>query len=124
MPFMKALFDKNCNFVGWFCLEDGNLFDRNMNWIGFKNENNLFSNQAKWLGGFVQGSILDKMGRPVAWMSGSIPHGRLRLLQPLRPLQPLNPLRPLQPLNPLRPLRPLPPLGGWSNYTWHEFMGQ
>ena len=121
---MIAVFDKNCNCVAWYDVESGNVFDSETNWIGFVRDGYFFSRTAGWLGGFVNGSYLDRKGKPVGWLKGSTPCSTQPLNRPLRPLRPLTPLRPLRPLAPLRPLCPLTPLGGWSNLTWNEYVNQ
>ena len=121
---MKAIFDKDCNCVGWYDEQNRMLYDIEIRWIGFVEQNSLFSNSTKWVGGMMRGTIVDKAGKPVAWIDGYKPQSTGALLQPLTPLHPLTPLRPLKPLSPLRPLRPLTPIGGWSNYSWIQFINQ
>lgn len=118
---MKAIFDRDCKCVGWYNENDGMIYDTEMKWIGFISRNNFFSTNTIWLGGFFQGSMVDKQGRVVAWVEGNRPQGTLPLQCPLRPLKPLTPLRPLRPL---RPLKPLMPLGGWSRLNWREYINQ
>lgn len=118
---MIAIYDKDSNLVGWFNNDDKNIYDRNMNWLGFVNRQNIFNFNQKWIGGLNHGSFVDNMGRPVAWLEGSTPQGREKLLAPIVPLKPLQPTRPLPPIPPLPPLRPFAPLGGWSQYTWGEY---
>lgn len=121
---MIAIFDRNSNLVGWFNNQDKNLYDQNMNWLGFANGGNIFNIGQRWLGGLRQGSIVDAEGRPVAWLDGNTPQGCAPLLAPIVPRKPLTPLRPLRPLTPLRPLIPFTPMGGWSKYSWYEYWHQ
>lgn len=118
---MTPIFDQNAQLAGWF---DGeNIFDLNLEWVAFLSDDHFFSsNTLSWLGPIHDGSLLDRNGKPVAWLEGASPSGTLKPLTPLRPLKPLKPLRPLRPLNPLRPLKPLNPLGGWSTLVWNQWL--
>jgi len=121
---MEAIFDKKCNWVGWFDKKNALVYDCNLTWLGFLQKNSFFTRNCKWLGGFVNGTFVDKRGKPVAWLEGKVPQTSKPLLQPLMPLRPVLPLRPLKPLMPLRPLRPLTPLGGWSEFDWADYLRQ
>ena len=121
---MKAIFDKWCNCVGWIDEKSLMVFSKEMSWIGFVKDNYFFSPKAIWLGALINGSFVDRQGKPVAWLNGSQPKGRLPLLRPLTPLIPITPLRPLRPLTPLSPLQPLAPLGGWSDLEWSTYTEQ
>ena len=118
---MTPIFDQNAQLSGWF---DGeNIFDLNLEWAAFLSSGHFFSsNSLSWLGPMHNGSLLDRNGKPVAWLEGVSPSGTLKPLTPLRPLKPLKPLRPMKPLNPLKPLKPLNPLGGWSTLAWNQWL--
>ena len=117
---MKPIFDKHVQLCGWF---DGeNIFDLNLNWVAFLDSGNTFAaSTLSWLWPLNEGSFLDRLGKPVAWLEGSNPNGTTKPLTPLKPLKPLQPLRPLKPLTPLKPLNPLPPPGGWSGLGWTQW---
>ena len=119
---MKAIFNKNCMIVGWYDPQNKNVFNKELQWIGFINDSYFFSESIHWIGGFVKGTFVDKNGRPVAWIEGSIPTSANKLSQPITPIKPLSPLTPLRPLLPLVPLRPLTPIGGWSELEWKEYL--
>ena len=119
---MKAIFNRNCVLVGWYEPQNKNVFSKEMRWIGFIDGGYFFSESARWLGGFINGTYVDKKGRPVAWTEGSIPIGVNVLMSPMTPMVPLRPLTPLRPLPPLTPLRPLKPLGDWSTLDWNEYI--
>lgn len=124
---LKAIFNRKCMLVGWYDQQNRNIFSKELLWIGFVTDCYFFDRNAQWLGGFVKGTFVDKMGKPVAWIEGCIPEGcniLLRPVQPLKPLKPLEPLTPLRPLAPLAPLRPLVPLGGWSEIDWYKYIGK
>lgn len=121
---MKAIFDKNTRCVGWINEDSLMVFSTDMGWVGFIRDSYFFSSSLLWLGGLFDGSFVDRSGKPVAWVSGFRPKGRMPLFRPLKPLRPLTPLRPLRPLTPLSPLLPLTPLGGWSNLDWNEYISQ
>lgn len=120
---MTAIFDVNLQVVGWID-ERGYIFSNSLEWIAFIENSYVFSRNCVWLGGMYRGTIVDKLGKPLAWLSEVTPESTLRLLKPLTPLKPLSPLKPLRPLTPLTPLRPLRPIGGWSSLTWIQFINQ
>lgn len=115
---MNAIFDKRCRLVGWINKRDKNIFGTDMRWLGFVDDDYVFTSTCKWVGGWNKGTIVDKHGKAVAWENGCEPEGTNALLQPLTPLRPLTPLTPLTPLIPLMPLMSLTPIGGWSNLEW------
>lgn len=119
---MKAIFDKNTNLVSWIDLRTGMIFDNNMDWIGFVENNNFFDTNADWIGGYQECSFLDKTGRPVAWVEGYRPVGGMHLIKPIQPQKRVRPDRPIQPIQPIHPLRPLVPLGGWSDQGWKMYI--
>ncbi|WP_250481885.1 4-fold beta flower protein [Caballeronia sp. NCTM5] len=121
---MTPAFDKNCNLALWVDRNSGNIFDTNMNWVGFMQNGYAFSSKTlNFLGSVDGGTLQDTNGKAAFWMPGlGSPSSGLRPLTPLRPLKPLNPLTPLRPLNPLKPLQPLAPLGGWSNLNLQAWL--
>ena len=121
---MKAIFDRNCNCTGWYNEKDGMVYDAEIRWIGFIKQKYFFGKQMNWLGALINGTFVDRNGRPVAWIQGHNPRGCAPLQYPLTPVCPLHPLQPLRPLAPLRPLRPLTPVGGWSVCNWNEYVKQ
>ena len=108
--------------VGWYEPQKKNVFDKEMQWIGFVRDGYFFSKTANWFGGFISGTFVDKGGKPVAWIEGSSPIVGNVLFTPVTPVIPLRPLPTLLPLNPLTPLRPLTPMGGWSNQEWNDYI--
>jgi len=120
---MTPVFDAGAELLGWF---DGtNLFDLQLDWVGFHRAGHLFSSRdAQWLGPLNAGALLDRSGRVVAWLAGSAPAGMLSPAMPMRPMRPLPPRRPLFPPRPLRPSAPLNPVGGWSALTWLVWLGR
>lgn len=121
---MKAIFNRNCILMGWYDPQNRNVFDKDMMWLGFVVKNYFYRENCRWLGGLVNGTFVDKTGRPVAWLEGYSPASCHMLMQPFMPMRPLTPLTPLRPLMPLMPLRPLVPLGGWSKKEWSEYLEQ
>jgi len=113
---MVPMYDRNLNLSLWWDIDQGHVFDHNMNWIAFVVGGNIFSAKTgNWLGKHTGATFQDKYGRAVIWTPNlGYPESGFPPLRPLRPLKPLRPLRPLRPLMPLRPMRPLAPLGGWS----------
>ena len=119
---MKAIYNKKSMLVGWYDQQNKNVFNKEMQWVGFVRDNGFFSVSARWIGGYFNGSFVDKKGKPVAWISGNVPVGTSVLLVPMTPLIPLRPLTPLRPLEPLHPLIPMTPLGGWSSLEWKDYL--
>lgn len=120
---MIPIFNKSCLCVGWYNT-DKMVFNVILQWVGFVHNTYFFSTELAWLGGFVNGSFVDKKGKPVAWLKGFQPQGTYALLTPIRPVRPITPIRPVRPLQPLKPLKPLTPLGGWSNLDWEKYLKQ
>ncbi len=119
---MTPIFDANHHLVAFF---DGiYLFDVANDWIAFHDRGNVFSASGTWLGPLVDGSFLDKDGRPVAWLADARPTGSRRPSAPMNARRPLPPKRPLRPRTPLPPPRPLPPAGGWSSLNWTQWQGR
>ena len=121
---MTAIFDRHCNCVGFYDENGSMVFSSDLDWIGFTNNEYFFRDDTNWCGGLVNGTFVDKSGKPVAWLEGMQPVGPLALLRPITPIKPLTPLRPLTPLSPLAPLTPLTPMGGWSSLSWSEYLAQ
>lgn len=116
------IFDKDTWHVGWFC--DGKVFDLHMRWLAFAHDGHLFdATTLDWLGPLLDGSLIDRTGRPVAWLLGAQPRGIDMPLPPMRPPLPKAPMRPVRPIAPRRPLFPRHPLGGWSTLAWAQWIG-
>lgn len=120
---MIPIFEKNCVCVGWYNT-DGMVFGTNLQWLGFVRDKYFFSMELSWLGALANGTFVDKNGKPVAWLQGFQPKGTAHLVHPVRPIRPITPIRPIRPLQPLKPLKPLTPLGGWSEFSWNNYIGQ
>lgn len=120
---MTPIFNRSCACVGWYNAE-GMVFGANLEWIGFVADKGFFSADLKWLGGLVNGTFVDKIGKPVAWLQGFQPKCTNTLLSATRPIRPVTPIRPIRPLQPLKPLKPLTPLGGWSTLDWNSYLEQ
>lgn len=92
---MKAIFDRNCNCVGWYNESSQMVFDTETRWIGFVNQSYFFSSHTNWLGALINGTLVDRSGKPVAWVQGYCPRASARLQCPVTPLRPLRPLTPM-----------------------------
>jgi ribosomal protein S18 acetylase RimI-like enzyme len=121
MPAMTPFFAPDTRHLGWF---DGqHVFDLALDWVAVHDRGHLFSTRTwQWLGPLHEGSFLDRGGRPVAWLLGAVPAGRLAPPAPMSPARPLRPKRPLRPHAPLLPPRPLAPAVGWSRLGWSEWL--
>ena len=117
------IFDKNTLHVGWY--GDGNVFDVNIEWVAFERDGHLFSaDTLAWLGPFVEGSLLDRDGRPVGWLTDTQPTGIGHPMAPASVGRPPRPMRPKKPIAPRRPLFPRMPLQGWSAASWEAWLGK
>lgn len=121
---MNPLFNNQAQLVGWLTDDRKHIFDTNLNWVAFvDNNNSIWTTKNKKYAGVLYGNnVRDTIGKTAFWNPETQIKNSLKPLNPLRPLSPLRPLRPLKPLNPLTPLKPLTPLGGWSTLTWEQFI--
>ena len=117
---MKPIFDRRSDLVGWF---DGeNVFDLKLNWIAFLCGGHFYSaSNFSWLGPLHKGSLLDRGGKPAAWIAGASAVGTPKPLTPHGAQKPPQPLKPLQPLEPPQPLIQPVPQGGWSPLSWRQW---
>jgi hypothetical protein len=116
---MKALFNKNAGLVAWF---DGTqLFDTDLNWIGYLADGHVWrSSDNQWVGPFTGSTLRDQSGKALLWSTSETPTSTL---PPKRPQQPFAPYRPLRPIRQIRPDRPFgksTPVGGWSTLTFEQ----
>lgn len=122
---MTPIFDKNSDLVAWVSNNNKHIFDTSMNWIAFISSNNVFSEDSKiWLGPIIDGSILDRNGKVVAWIKDTNPKGTMRPMTPMQPMTPMRPMRPMHPMTPMRPMRKMTPIGGWSEYNFKQWLYQ
>jgi len=120
---MTPIFDKDRNLVAWISENIEHIFDLNLSWIGFTNEDNVFrAKDLKWVGPVKTGNFYDNLGKPFAWTETPI-QLMLTPLTPLRPLRPLKPLTPLKPFKPLTPIKPVSAFGGWSESSFAQEFG-
>ena len=120
---MTPLFNSQTQLVGWLADNKKYIFDTNLNWVAFIDNNNIWTTKNKnWVGVLYGNNIRDTFGNTAFWNPDTPIENSLKPLNPLKPLTPLSPLKPLKPLNPLRPLKPLTPIGGWSIMTWEQFI--
>jgi len=84
-----------------------------LKWIAFVEGGNIFnSTTLNWLGPYVDGSLIDTTGKPVAWLENTTPVGTFK------------PIKPFKPFDPFKPFKPFNPLGGWSNLTFKQWLAQ
>lgn len=126
---MKPIFDRDCIQVGWYEPCDKNVFDKEMHWVAFVDNEYLYSTSFKWLGAMIDGIFVDKSGDPVCWLEGGSLKGVYNLTPPVtfpathfRPLTPLREFTPLRPLTPLTPLREFTSLRDWSPLNWDGYI--
>lgn len=123
---MKPIFDRDCIQVGWYEPCDKNVFDKEMHWVAFVDNEYLYSTSFKWLGVMIDGIFVDKSGDPVCWLEGGSLKGVYNLTPPVTfpatHLRPLTSLREFTPLRPLTPLREFTSLRDWSPLNWDEYI--
>ncbi|WP_069267408.1 4-fold beta flower protein [Paraburkholderia nodosa] len=123
---MHALFDQNCNLVGWYDPANSSIWDTQMRWSAFIVDGNAFSTQTEqWLGAFVNATFQDRNGKAALWMPelGS-PESGFAPFPPFAPFKPFTPFTPFKPAAPFAPFAPFEPLGGWSQLNFNAWMAQ
>ena len=117
---LYALFDKDCDLVGWINPGE-HIFDTDMDWVAFIANNHAWSAETgNWLGPVKGLLCLDTSGKPVAWNPKERVAGTSSPSKPSKALKPSKPSRPSKPSTPSRPSKPSAPSGGWSS---HSFFG-
>jgi hypothetical protein len=119
---LSPLYSPDCQLVGW--LQPGKfLFDADMFYVAFITNGHLWSARSgRWIGPVIGAHVYDMDGRPVAWN----PSEPLRTFG--RPLRPMNVVRAVSPVRPQRPMPPQTPLsapgvlGGWSAFSFQEWL--
>ena len=111
---MKPIFDRECIQVWWYEPCDKNVFDKEMHWVAFVDNEYLYSTSFKWLGAMIDGIFVDKSGDPVCWLEGVSLKGVYNLTPPVT--------FPATHLRPLTPLREFTSLRDWSPLNWDEYI--
>ncbi len=121
---MQALFDQDCEFVGW--MDHGTyIYDDEMNWVAFIFNRHAWSAQTgNWLGPVYGTTCLDRHGRVVAWHSKDYLYGGMIPIKPPKPLRPPRPSAPAKQPVPHKPAAPIPPPTGWSELGWSGWLAQ
>ncbi len=121
---MEALFDQNCELVGW--IDHGtHIYDTEMNWVACVFNRHAWSaKNSSWLGPVYGTTCLDRHGRIVAWHSKDYLYGSTNPIRPPNPLKPQRPDIPAKPPSPKKPTPPTPPPTGWSELGWAGWLGQ
>jgi hypothetical protein len=120
---LKPLFDKNSKHVAWID-NDGYIFNTQMHWCGFIDSDFVFSPRSKYLGFYIEESIVDRNGNAVAHITDSYPISISMPPVPPIPPSPPAPSIPHIPSNPPAPPFQTTPIGGWSALSWINFINQ
>lgn len=121
---MFALFDKDCDLVGW--IEPGrHIFNTDMEWAAYIAGGHAWSAKTgNWLGP-VHGLLCqDRSAAPVAWNPKEQVVGGTKPARPARAARAARPARPARPAKPARPARPATPAGGWSRASFYAWLEQ
>lgn len=122
---MFALFDKDCELVGWIKDTLDHIFDTDMNWIAYiKNGHAWSANSNDWCGPVNGLTCLDQSGKVVAWNPKQKIKGQLKPIVPIRAIRAIRPVRPINPMRPIKPIKPITPIGGWSELSFPEWIAQ
>ena len=119
---MTPVFEKNALHAGWLEESSGNLFSADMRWSGFVYAGNVYTADGQWLGGFREGTFLDLLGKPVAWLQGFHPRGSGALPEAVIPPAWSEPAAPAFRPCPAFVAVPEPPATGWSELTWRGYL--
>lgn len=121
---MTPVFEKSALHAGWLEESSGNLFSADMRWSGFVYAGNVYAANGQWLGGFRDGSFLDRLGKPVAWLQGIKPRGCGGLSGAVIPPAWPEPAAPAFRPCPAFAAVPETPAAGWSELTWQGYLKQ
>ena len=119
---LKPLYSPDCELVGW--LQPGKfLFAADMSYVAFVANGHLWSARSgRWIGPVVGPHIFDVDGRPVAWNPSAPLRSSGRPLRPINVVRAVSPVRPPRPVPPLNPLTAPNILGGWSVFSFQEWL--
>ncbi len=120
---MIALFDKDCDLVGWMKDSHDHIFDTEMNWVAYIRNGHAWSAETgNWYGPVNGYNCLDQNGKVVAWSPNQTVQGSVRPVKPVRAVRAVRPVRPVRPVKPVRPVRPVTPIGGWSDLSFMDWV--
>jgi len=119
---LTPLFSRHCDVVGWMQSRQF-LFAADMTYVAFLANGHAWSARSgQWIGPVLGTHIFDTDGRPVAWNPAEPLRGFGRPLRPVNVVRAVSPVRPTRPVSPPRPLSaPVLP-GGWSPFSFAEWL--
>lgn len=119
---LTPLFSRHCDMVGWMQPRQF-LFDADMTYVAFLANGHAWSARSgQWIGPVLGSHVFDAEGRPVAWNPAEPLRGAGRPLRPVNVVRAVSPVRPTRPVAPPRPLTaPVLP-GGWSSFSFAEWL--
>lgn len=119
---LTPLFSQGCDLVGWMQPQKF-LFDADMGYVAFIANGHAWSARSgRWIGPVIGSHVFDIEGRPVAWNPGAPLRGFGRPLRPVNVVRAVSPVRPAKPVAPLRPLKAPDMPGGWSQFSFAEWL--
>jgi hypothetical protein len=122
---MKALFNKDCELVGWLKDSHDHIFDIEMSWVAYIKIGNVWSSESgNWCGPINGYNCLDQNGKVVAWNPDQGVRGSVKPVTPVRAVRAVRPIRPVRPVSPVKPVSPVTPVGGWSILTFNAWISQ
>lgn len=119
---LTPLFSQGCELVGWMQPQKF-LFDIDMGYVAFLANGHTWSARSgRWIGPVIGSHVFDIDGRPVAWNPGAPLRGSGRPLRPVNVVRAVSPVRPAKPIAPPRPLTSPDLPGGWSQFSFAEWL--
>ena len=122
---MIALFNSDCELVGWMKDKQDYIFDTQLNWVAYIKNGHVWSvSTGDWCGPLKGTNCLDQNGKIVAWNPTQQVQGSTRPITPVRAVRAVTPVQPVRPVQPVTPVRPVTPSGGWSPLTFIAWVNQ
>ncbi|MDQ6434592.1 hypothetical protein RB623_11090 [Mesorhizobium sp. LHD-90] len=119
---LTPLFSPGCDLVGWMQPQKF-LFDTDMAYAAFIANGHAWSARSgRWIGPVIGPHVFDLDGRPVAWNPDAPLRGFGRPLRPVNVVRAVSPVRPAKPVAPMRPLTAPSLPGGWSQFSFAEWL--
>lgn len=119
---LTPLFSQHCDLVGWMQPQKF-LFDADMAYVAFIANGHAWSARSgRWIGPVVASHVFDIDGRPVAWNPAEPLRVSGRPLRPVNVVRAVSPVRPAKPVAPMRPLTAPDLPGGWSQFSFAEWL--
>jgi hypothetical protein len=120
---MIPLFDKDAVQVGWASDDFGDIFNFEMDWVGFTFGGDAWRvSDVAWVGPIIERNIYDRSGAPIVWSNDNVA-SQLPVTTPDKPFKPTEPVKHMKLLR-QEFVRVLPaPDRGWSEIAFDKAFG-